>query len=141
MGADGNIQNGDVDFVMNDVLDCRYKFARLPPNRFPWFQDDVYARMAFTEKVYDVDELLDVVILARDVVTAPEVYPLHAVDILAEMLLERGQHAFKGVGILFAECMEVQTFNAIEQFGPEFFLGYPKPGELATRVVYVRFDS
>ena len=46
-----------------------------------------------------------------------------AVDTLGETkILENG---FQRVGVLFAQGVKMQAFNAVEFFGPEFFLRDP----------------
>ena len=80
------------------------------------------------------------VVLAGDVVATAEVHPLHLREVLAEVLFECSENAFEGVGILFAESVEVEAFNAVEKLGLEFDFGHAEAGVLTARVVNVGFD-
>ena len=77
VGADGNIEDGDVHFVMDDVADACDEFACLPADSFARFHDDLQVRVTCGKILENADEFVAVVILAGDVVTAAEVHPLH----------------------------------------------------------------
>lgn len=139
VGAYGNVQDGDVHFVVNDIADASDEFACLPTDSFARFHDDLQVRIARGEILEDADELISVVILACNVVTATKVNPLHLREVFAKVLFERGENNFKGIGILFAECMEMQSFDAVEKFWLEFDFRDAKTGVLATGVVEVGF--
>ena len=140
MRTDRDVQDRDVHFVVHDVFDRGHKFARLPPDGLSRFHDDLHPRVPLHEPLQDAHELVPVVILARNVVPAAEVHPLHLVDVLAEMLLEGRKHAFQRVGVLLAQGMEVQSLNPVQEFRFEFFFGDSEPRELAARVVQVGLD-
>ena len=140
VGADGNVQNGDIHFVVDDVAHACDEFAGLPADGFARFHDDLQVRITCGEILENTHEFVAVVVLARDVVTAAEVHPLHLREVLAEVTLECGENAFEGVCILFAKRMEMESVNAVEEFGLEFFFGHAETGKLAAGVVNVGFD-
>ena len=140
VGADGNVQNGDIHFVVDYVAHACDEFTGLPADSFAWFHDDLQVRVACGEILEDAHELVAVVILAGDVVAAAEVHPLHLREVLAKMLFKCGENAFESVGILFAKRVEVETVNAVKEFGLEFLFGHAETGKLAAGVVNVGFD-
>ena len=140
VGADGNVKNGDVHFVVDDVANACDEFTGLPADGFARFHDDLQVRVACGEILEDAHEFVAVVVLAGDVVTAAEVHPLHLREVLAEVLFKCGENAFESVGILFAKRMEVEAVNAVEEFGLEFLFGHAEAGKLAAGVVKVGFD-
>ena len=139
--TDGNVQDGDVHFVVDDIANTGDEFACLPTDGFARFHDDLQVRVAFGEVVENVNELVPVVILASDVVTTAKVYPLHLREIFAKVLFECSENNFEGVGILFAECMEMQSFDAVEKFWLEFDFSDAEAGVLAAGIVEVGFDG
>ena len=140
VGANGNVEYGDVHFVVDNVANACDEFAGLPADGFARFHDDLQVRVACGEILENTHEFVAVVVLARDVVTAAEVHPLHLREVLAEVTLECGENAFEGVCILFAKRMEMESVNAVEEFGLEFFFGHAETGKLAAGVVNVGFD-
>ena len=140
VGADGNVKNGDVHFVVDNVANACDEFSGLPADGFARFHDDLQVRVACGEILEDAHEFIAVVVLAGDVMTAAEVHPLHLREVLAEVLFECGENAFESVGILFAKRMEVEAVNAVEEFGLEFLFGHAEAGKLAAGVVKVGFD-
>ena len=140
VGADGNVQDGDIHFVVDYVANACDEFTCLPTDRFARFHDDLQVRITCGEILEDAHEFVAVVVLTRDVVATAEVHPLHLREVLAEVTLECSENAFEGVCILFAKCMEMESVNAIEKLGLEFFFGHAKAGELAAGVVNVGFD-
>ena len=121
--TDRNVQDGDVHFVVDKVSDGGYQFAGLPADCFARFHDDGQVRIAAVEFVQESYQFFAVVILTGNVVSATEIHPFHLRQILAEMLLESFKYAFQGVCVLFAEGVEVQTFDAIQEFRFEFRFG------------------
>ena len=81
------------------------------------------------------------VILAGNVVAAAKIHPFHLRQVLAEMLLEGLQHAFQGVGVLFAESVEMEPFDAVQEFRFELRFGDAESRKLAARVVQVGLDG
>ena len=140
VGADGNVQDDDVHFVVDDVANASDEFAGLPADSFARFHDDLQMRVTCGEVLEDAHEFVAMVVLAGDVVASAEVHPLHLREVLAEVLFECGENAFESVCILFAERVEMQAFNAIKKVGPEFDFGYAKAGMLAAGVVNVCLD-
>ena len=140
VGADGYVEYCNVHFVVDNVANACDEFAGLPADGFARFHDDLQVRVACGEILEDAHEFVAVVVLAGDVVASAEVHPLHLREVLAEVLFECGENAFESVGILFAKCMEVETVNAVEEFGLEFLFGHAEAGELTARVVKVGFD-
>ena len=140
VGADGNVQNGDIHFVVDDVAHACDEFTGLPADSFARFHDDLQVRVACGEILENADEFVAVIILAGNVVAAAEVHPLHLREVLAEMTLECGENAFEGVCILFAKRMEVESVNAIEVFGLKFLFGHAEAGKFTARVVNISFD-
>ena len=140
MGANGNVQNSDVHFVVDNVANACDEFAGLPADGFARFHDDLQVRITCGEILEDAHEFIAVVVLTGDVMTAAEVHPLHLREVLAEVLFECGENAFESVGILFAKRMEVEAVNAVEEFGLEFLFGHAEAGKLAAGVVKVGFD-
>ncbi len=140
VGADGNVEYCDVHFIVDNVANACDEFAGLPADGFARFHDDLQVRVACGEILEDAYEFVAVVVLAGDVVATAEVHPLHLWEILAEVLFECGENAFKGIGILFAKRVEVEAVNAVEELGLEFLFGYAEAGELAAGVVNVSFD-
>ena len=140
VGADGNVQNNDVHFVVNNVANASDEFAGLPTDGFTWFHDDLQVRITCGEILEDAHEFVAVVVLTRDVVATAEVHPLHLREVLAEVLFECGENAFECIGVLFAKRVEVQAFNAIEKVGPEFDFGHAEAGVLAAGIVNVGLD-
>ena len=140
VGADGNVQDGDIHFVVDDVANACNEFACLPADSFARFHDDLQVRVACREILENADEFVAVVILAGNVVATAEVHPLHLREVLAEMTLESCENAFESVGILFAKRMEVEPVNAVKEFGLEFLFGHAEAGVFTARVVNVGFD-
>ena len=140
MSANGNVQDDDIHFVVDDVTDAGDEFAGLPADSFARFHDDLQVRVTCGEVLENADEFVAVVVLAGDVVATAEVHPLHLREVLAEVLFECSENAFEGVGILFAESVEVEAFNAVEKLGLEFDFGHAEAGVLTARVVNVGFD-
>ena len=140
VGADGNVQDDDVHSVVDNVSDASDEFACLPADSFARFHDDLQVRVTCGEILEDAHEFVAVVVLAGNVVATAEVHPLHLREVLAEVLFECGENAFEGVGILFAEGVEVESFNAIEELGLEFDFGHAEAGVLTAGVVNVCFD-
>ena len=140
VGADGNVENGDVHFVVDDVANACNEFAGLPADGFARFHDDLQVRITCGEILEDAHEFVAVVVLTGNVVATAEVHPLHLREVLAEVLFKCGENAFESVGILFAKCMEMEPVNAFEEFRLEFFFGHAEAGELTARVVNVGFD-
>ena len=126
---------------MDNVSDRGDQFARLPADGFARFHDDGQVRVAAVELRQDAHEFFAVVVLAGNVVAAAEVYPFHLRQVLAEMLFESLEYAFQCVGVLFAEGVEVETFNAIQEFRFELRFGNAESRKLAARVVQVCFDG
>ena len=137
MGAHAHVQNGNVHFVVNNVCDVGDELAGLPANGFAWFHDDLQVWVAIVEIVQQAHEVFPVVVLAGYVVSASKVDPLHAVKVLAKVLFESGKYAFQCVDVLLAQRMEVQTLNAVQQFGFELVFGDAQAAELAAGVVKV----
>ena len=77
VGADGNVENGDVHFVVDDVADASNEFTGLPADGFARFHDDLQVRVTCGEILEDAHEFVAVVVLACDVVATAEVHPLH----------------------------------------------------------------
>ena len=94
MGANGNVQNSDVHFVVDNVANACDEFAGLPADGFARFHDDLQVRVTCGEILEDAHEFVAVVVLAGDVVTAAEVHPLHLREVLAEVLFKCGENAF-----------------------------------------------
>ena len=140
VGADGNVEYGDVHFVVDDVANACNEFACLPADSFARFHDDLQVWVACGEILEDAHEFVAVVILAGNVVATAEVHPLHLREVLAEMTLESCENAFESVGILFAKRMEVEPVNAVKEFGLEFLFGHAEAGVFTARVVNVGFD-
>ena len=140
VGADGNVENGDVHFVVDDVANTCDEFTGLPADGFARFHDDLQVRVTCGEILEDAHEFVAVVVLAGDVVATAEVHPFHLREVLAEVAFECGENAFEGVGILFAKRVEVETVNAVKEFGLEFLFGHAEAGELAAGIVNVGFD-
>ena len=140
VGADGNVEYGDIHFVVDNVANACNEFACLPADSFARFHDDLQVRVACGEILENADEFVAVVILAGNVVATAEVHPLHLREVLAEVTLECGENAFESVGILFAKRVEVETVNAIEKFWLEFLFGHAEAGVFTARVVNVGFD-
>ena len=113
MRAHAHVQDGDVHLVVHEVDDVCHQFAGLPADGFAGFHDDLEVRIARLEIIQQLHQLVPVVVLARDVVAATEVHPLHLRQVLAEMFFESGEHAFQCVGVLFAQRVEVQPVNAV----------------------------
>ena len=61
----------------------------------------------------------NVVVIAGDMVTAAQIYPLHFLQNIAEFLLNYSKSAFQIIGILLAESMKMQTGDAIQVIAPE----------------------
>ena len=140
VGADGNVEYGDVHFVVDDVANACDEFTGLPADGFARFHDDLQVRVAAVKIIQDAYEFFAVVILAGNVVSAAEVHPFHLREVLAEVLFECGENTFESVSVLFAKSMEVEAVNAVEKFGLEFLFGHAEAGELAAGVVKVGFD-
>ena len=140
VGADGNVEYGDVHFVVDNVANACDEFTGLPADGFARFHDDLQVRVACGEILEDAHEFVAVVVLAGNVVATAEVHPLHLREVLAKVLFECGENAFEGVGILFAEGVEVESFNAVEKLGLEFDFGHAEAGMLTAGVVNVGFD-
>ena len=140
VGANGNVQNSDVHFVVDNVANACDEFTGLPADGFARFHDDLQVRVTCGEILEDAHEFIAVVVLTGNVVAAAEVHPLHLREVLAKVLFECGENAFESVGILFAKRVEVEPVNAVEEFGLEFFFGHAEAGELTARVVNVGFD-
>ena len=140
VGADGNVEYCDIHFVVDDVANACDEFTGLPADGFARFHDDLQVRVACGEILEDAHEFVAVVILAGNVVATAEVHPLHLREVLAEVLFECGENAFESVGILFAKRMEVETVNAVKEFGLEFLFGHAEAGVFTARVVNVGFD-
>ena len=68
-------------------------------------------RMTRLEVVQERNKTIDIVTLARDVVTAAEVNPLHLREEFAKFLLETSKDFLKFVKPLLAKAMEVKTVN------------------------------
>lgn len=140
VGANGNVQNSDVHFVVDNVANACDEFAGLPADGFARFHDDLQVRITCGEILEDAHEFIAVVVLTGDVMTAAEVHPLHLREVLAEVFFKCGENAFESVGILFAKRMEVEAVNAVEEFGLEFLFGHAEAGKLAAGVIKVGFD-
>lgn len=140
VGADGNVEYGDVHFVVDDVANACDEFTGLPADGFARFHDDLQVRVACGEILEDAHEFVAVVVLAGDVVAATEVYPLHLREVLAKVFFECGENAFESIGILFAKRVEVESINAVEEFGLEFLFGHAEAGIFTAGVVKVGFD-
>ena len=125
VGADGNVQDDDVHFVVDDVADTGDEFACLPANGFTWFHDDLQVRVTCGKVLENANEFVAVIVLAGDVVTTAEVHPLHLREVFAKALFECGENAFECIGVLFAECMEVEAFDTVKKVRPEFGFGCP----------------
>ena len=141
VGAYRNVEDGDVHSVVDDVADASDEFACLPADCFARFHDDLQVRVTCGEVLENADEFVAVVVFAGNVVATAEVYPLHLREVLAEVLFECGENAFEGIGILFAERVEVETFNAVEKFGFEFDFGHAEAGVLTAGIVNIGFDG
>ena len=141
MRTDRNVQDGDVHLVVYDVGDRRYQFARLPADRLSRFHDDLEVWIAFFKVVEEFDKLFAVVIFAGDVVASTEVHPFHLGQVTPEFLLKSREYAFEGVNVLFAQGMEMQPFDAVQQFWLELGLGHAEPGVEPAWVVNICFDG
>ena len=75
-------------------------------------------RMARVEIIQESDKAVNVIVGARDVVTAAEVHPLHLRQHVAELLLESGKHLAQLFNSLLAQAVEVKT---VERFDVSMF--------------------
>ena len=55
VGADGNVKNGDVHFVVDDIANAGDEFACLPTDGFARFHDDLQVRVACGEFLENAD--------------------------------------------------------------------------------------
>ena len=55
VGADGNVQDGDVHFVVDDIANAGDEFACLPTDGFARFYDDLQVRVACRKFLEDAD--------------------------------------------------------------------------------------
>ena len=78
---------------------------------------------------------VDIVVVPGDMVAAPEIDPLHAVHELPELVLHRGQGPGQGVGVLFAQGVEMQARNAVQVFLPKVLSPHAQAGAGRTRIV------
>ena len=92
--------------------DTRLKSSRIERDRLARFKIDDKMRMTRLEVVQKRDKPLDIITLARDVVTAAEVNPLHLWEKFAELLLETCKDFLKFVKPLLAETMEMKPVDA-----------------------------
>ena len=68
-------------------------------------------RMTRAEVIEERDKPLDVVALARDMMPAAEVHPLHLRKELAELFLEAGKDFLQLIKPLLAKAVKMQTIK------------------------------
>ena len=141
VSAHGNVQNGDVLFVADNVFDGGDEFARLPAHGFARFKNDLNARVAAVEAFQDGNQTVDFVIGAGNMMATAKVYPLHLRNEFAEAFFKVLEDRFESVRVLFAKGVEVQAFDAFEQVFAEFLAGDAQTGILAAGVVNVGVDG
>jgi hypothetical protein len=100
--------------VVERVHHSRHEHAGAERDRFAGLEVDLDLGMARTELAHDADESIDLVVGARDVMTAAEVDPLHAIDEVAELGLERGDRTLEGVAVVLTQRVKVQAIEAVE---------------------------
>ena len=91
---------------------ARFKRARIERYRLARLQIDGQVRMAPSKIKQQRHKAFHVVVGARDVVSTPEVDPLHLRQQVAELLLEAGKDLLQLVQSLLAKAMEVEAGNS-----------------------------
>ena len=138
MAGGRGVQDRDVLAVVHDFEHGGNQPACVQHDRFARLEIDLHV-IFFTQIVNALDEGLHIVIVARDVVAAAEVEPLHAFHIFAEAFFKCCNRADKVVCILFAQGVEVEPFDAGEQFGLEVGLRDAEAGSGTAGVVHCMF--
>lgn len=105
----GHIAGGD------DVHDSGDEVARVEGDGFTGLQIHLFSP-TLTEGLDEVDQSLDVVVVAGDVVSSAHVDPGDLFEKAGETLLNGGDHAFEDIGVLLAEGVEVEALQSSEVF-------------------------
>ena len=95
-----------------DFEDARLERSRIERNRLARFKIDDKMRVSRLEIVQERNKTIDIVTLARDVVTAAKVHPLHLREEFAELLLETNKDFLEFVKPLFAKAVEMKPVKS-----------------------------
>ena len=108
MAGGGRVEKRDILAVVCDVQHLRDERSCIEDHRLSRFE--IYlAPVSVPNALYTVYKQLRVVIVTRNVVTAAEIYPLHAASVLSESAVERVERDFKRVRVLLAQRVKVQS--------------------------------
>ena len=105
---------------MHDLEHRGRQIAGIQHNRFARLKIDLHT-VFFAQIVDALHECFYIVIVARDMVAAAQIEPLHALHIFAEALLKRRDRAHQIVRILLAQGVEMETVDTAQQVGLEVF--------------------
>ncbi|MNR20360.1 hypothetical protein D3C85_1371960 [compost metagenome] len=86
------------------------------------------------------DQRIQVIIGTGNVMTAAEIEPFHAMQVLSELLFNHLECTLQRIRVLFAHRMEMQSVNAVQLFRPEIRQRDTHAGVVVTRIVQRHFD-
>ncbi len=104
------IEDGDVHLVVDHVQHFAYQHSGTDGYRFARLQVDLQAVFPL-EILYQLNQSINVVPFAGDVVPSTQVEPLHARQELAEFLFKYRGRPLQRLEQLFAEGVEVQAIH------------------------------
>ncbi len=104
----GGIQDGDLHPVFDDVQDTGHQHARVERDGFPWLEVD-FERVSLLKFHDEAAEEVHIIVGTRDVMSAPEVDPVHVLEIAAKFVLKDLDCPLQGVGVELAEVVEMKT--------------------------------
>lgn len=115
MAGGGDVEDGGLlTSLTDDVEHAGDEEAGIEGDGFAWFEVNLDVGVALAELAQDADEACDVVAGFGDVVAAAHVDPFDAFEEFREAFFDGVDDAFEDVGILLAEGVEVETFQAVE---------------------------
>ena len=114
VGGCGDIENGDLHAIFDDVDDTANENSSARGNCFAGLEEDFELWVAGPGFLDEANEAGDIVVVRGDEVASAHVEPFH----LAEVFVEFGKDVFKGtlegVGSLLAEGVKVETLDSLK---------------------------
>ena len=110
MAGGGCVQYGNVSPIVQGLQYRGHQKARIQRHRLPGLQ--IYCQSVLLLHPSDTPlKTGNVIIRSGYMMSSTEVYPLHPRQICTELLFHRIQSLLQVVGILFTECMKMQTIQ------------------------------
>ena len=121
------VQNGHIHAVVPRLQHPGVQEAGVEHHGLAGLQVDLHP-VALPQAPHQGDQLLPVVVLPGDVVAAPQIEPLQALEIGTELLLEGHQSGLQVVGVLLAQGVEVKPVQQGQLLRPEIGQSGAQPG-------------